>query len=182
MAGLVALGITLAFTWESCLRALIYNRPLSYDQPFHPAIAQANKVIVRADGFDCCEPVNETNILFQLTNPEEVDNLRKHLVFVSRTTTNAFWETCMCCGGPGIDWYKGDKRIAFTAMQHGHSVRWRGFSTSRILGIRFGYGDGPLTVESQQWLESWFEAHGLKVKETQTANKAVKVQNPAAEF
>lgn len=158
-AGLVALGTALAFTWESCLRALIHHRPLAYDQPFHPAIARADKVIVRAGGFDCCGPVDETNILFQVTDPEDVDRLRKHLVFVSRTTTNAFLETCLCCGGPGIDWYQGGRRMALTALQHGHAVRWRGFSTSRILGVRFGYGDGPLTEESQQWLEAWFAAH-----------------------
>lgn len=172
-AGLVVLGITLAFSWESCLRALIYYRPLAYDLPLAPVIEQADKVIVRADGFDCCGPVNETNILFQVTDPEEINNLRKHLIFISRTTTNSFMETCMCCGGPGIDWYKGNKRIALTAMQHGRSIRWRGFSTTRILGFRFGYGDGPLTKESQQWLKSWFDTHGLERRKMEAVNHAL---------
>lgn len=178
---LVGAVVAIAFTWKSCFRALIYHRPLAYDQPFLPAVAHADKIIVRADGFDCCGPVDETNILFQVTDQEDIESVRQHLIFVSRTTANAFFETCMCCGGPGIDWYKGDKRIALTAMQHGHSVRWRGFSTSRILGIRFGYGDGPLTEESQKWLEAWLDSHGFKSKKTKDAKRLQITENPAGD-
>ncbi len=157
---LVAFGTTLAFTWEKCLRALIYHRPLRYDAPFHPAIADADRIVVRSGGFDCCHPLKDTNILFQVTDPKDVAAVKTNIRFQAKTTTNAFYETCLCCGCPGIDWYKGTKRIALTAMQHGDSIRWRGFSTTRILGFRVGYGDGPLTDESREWLGKWFKLHG----------------------
>ncbi len=96
-----------------------------------------------------------------MTDPEEVEAVRAHIAFQPRTTTDSFMETCMCCGEPGMDWYRGDQRIALTAMQHGHSIRWRGFSTSRLLGFTIGYGDGPLTEESQAWLKEWFQSHGV---------------------
>jgi len=80
----------------------------------------------------------------------------------------------MCCGSPGIDWYKGGKRIALTSVQHGHAIRWRGFSTMRILGFRVGYGDGPLTDESQVWLKDWFKSHGIgRNKEEESANQSM---------
>lgn len=168
---LVGIAAAVAFNGEACLRAMMYHTPVKYDEPFGPAIADADRIVVRADGFDCCGPVDETNIRFIVTAPNEIADVANHIRFVSRTTTNSLWETCMCCGGPGIDWYKGKKRIVFTAMQHGHAIRWRGFSTMRILGFRSGYGDGPLTEDSQAWLKEWFNSHGIgKTEELESAN------------
>jgi hypothetical protein len=165
----VGVGVAVAFNWEACLRAVTYHTPVKYDEPFGPAIAGADRIVVRADGFDCHGPVDETNILFVVTEPSEIADVEHHIRFVSRTTTNSFWETCMCCGGPGIDWYKGKKRIVFTAMQHGHGIRWRGFSTMRILGFRVGYGDGPLTEDSQAWFKEWFKTHGIGSEEKEAS-------------
>ena len=154
-------GTVAAVRWEACLQALIYNVPVNYSEPFGPAIARADRIVVRAGGFDCCGPVDETNLLFVVTDPTEIAAVANHIRFEPRTTRDSFAETCLCCGCPGMDWYVGKKRIALTAMQHGHSLRWRGFSTVRILGFRAGYGDGPLTEDSQAWLKEWFLSHGI---------------------
>jgi hypothetical protein len=167
---LVCVGVAVAVKWETCLRSVTYHTPVKYDEPFGPAIAGADRIVVRADGFDCCGPVDETNILFTVTEPAEIADVGNHLRFISRTTTNSPLESCMCCGGPGIDWYKGKKRIVFTAMQHGHGIRWRGFSTMCILGFRVGYGDGPLTEDSQAWLKEWFKLHRTEKKEVSANN------------
>jgi len=159
---LAGAGIAMTIWYEDLVRALIYHQPLRYDQPFHPAVAVADRIVVRGDGYDCCNPINETNILFVVTDPDEVAAVRSNIAFVAEVTTNAFMETCMCCGGPGIDWYNGSERVAVTAMQHGHSIRWHGFSTSRLLGYRFGYGDGPLTETSRIWVNEWFKSHGVE--------------------
>ena len=161
-AGILACAALAAISaGETIMRALVRHRPLRYDQPFAPAIERADRVVVRADGFDCCGPVDETKRLFEVDDPAEVENLRRHLKFEPRTTTNSLLEACMCCGGPGIDWYRNGRRIALTAMQHGHSIRWKGFSTARMLGMQIGYGDGPLTRESREWLAGWFQKHGV---------------------
>ncbi len=47
-----------AFFWRPILTSLIYERPLRYDVPFSPAVAGADRIVVRADGFDCCGPVD----------------------------------------------------------------------------------------------------------------------------
>jgi len=171
---LVGIGLLAAFNWQDGLRLLIYHKPVQYDHPFGPVIAEADRIVVRGDGFDCCGPVDETAVLFTVTEPEEVADVAGHIRFVPRTTVNSFSEACMCCGGPGIDWYKGEKRVALTTMQHGYAIRWRGFSTVRILGFRVGYGDGPLTEESQAWLKGWFRSHGVEPEEEEeSADKAV---------
>ena len=170
----IGAGAAIAIKWDDCLGALTYHRPVRYDEPFGPAIAAADRIVVRADGFDCCGPVDETNVLFVVTEPDEITAIAEHIQFEAITTTNSLWESCMCCGCPGIDWYKGKKRIVFTAVQHGQAIRWRGFSTMRILGFRVGYGDGPLTEESQAWLKEWFKSHGIgKREEEESANKAI---------
>jgi hypothetical protein len=156
-------GLSLAafVTREHWLWGMAYHRPLRYDVPFHPAIAKADKVVVRDGGFDCCGKVDGDKILFTVTDPEEVKQVAAHLEFQSVTTTNSLYESCMCCGSPGIDWYRDGRRIALTAVQHGHGIRWRGFATSRILGIQIGYGDGPLTKGSADWLVGWLAEHGV---------------------
>lgn len=162
VCALLVIVVFAAFKWEDCLSALIYQRPVRYDEPFGPAIASADRIVVRGGrGFDCCGPVDETNILFVVTEPAEIADVASHIRFEPRTTTNSCMETCLCCGGPGIDWYRGTKRIVFAAVQHGQGIRWRGFSTMRILGFRVGYGDGPLTQESQDWMKEWFRSHGI---------------------
>ncbi len=158
---LAGIGGLLFLDWEECLYSLKYDRPLRYDVPFHPAIAHADRIVVRGDGFDCCGPVDETNVLFEVTDPTEVALVRTNLAFQPETTTNAIAETCLCCGGPSIDWYRGGKRIALTAVVHGRRIRWKGFSTSWVLGVRVAYGDGPLTDESVQWLADWLQSHGV---------------------
>lgn len=173
---LVGVGVAVAFNWETCLPAVTYHIRVKYDEPFGPAIAGADRIVVRADGFDCCYPVDETKVLFTVTSPKEIAEVANHIRFVSRSTTNSLGESCLCCGGPGIDWYRGEKRIVFTAMQHGRAIRWRGFSTLRILMFRAGngYGDGPLTDESQIWLKKWFLSHGVGQSEKgESVNKAV---------
>ncbi|MCI5221353.1 MAG: hypothetical protein D3924_01380 [Candidatus Electrothrix sp. AR4] len=171
---LVGVALLAAFKWQDGLRRLVIShKPVQYDQPFGPVIAEADRIVVRGGGFDCCGPVDETAVLFTVTEPEEVADVARHIRFTQRTTTNSLSEACMCCGGPGIDWYKGKKRVALTAMQHGYAIRWRGFSTMRILGFRVGYGDGPLTEESQAWLKEWFRSHGIEPEEEGSVDKAV---------
>lgn len=171
-ASVACVVVVVAIKWEACLTTVVYHTPVKYDEPLGPAIAGADRIVIRADGFDCCGPVDGTNILFVVTDPGEIADVANHISFVAQTTTNSLWESCMCCGGPGVDWYNGKKRIVFTAMQHGDAIRWRGFSTMRILGFRVGYGDGPLTEDSQTWLKEWFSSHGIEnEEEKESANK-----------
>jgi hypothetical protein len=162
ICGFTLVGIGAENGWlQHSLRHMIYQRPLRYDVPFSAAVARADKIVVRDGGFDCCRKVDDDKVFFTVTDPVEVRKIASHFQFQPRTTTNSFYETCMCCGSPGIDWYRGNRRIALTAVQHAQGIRWRGFSTARILGIRVGYGDGPLTKESAEWLIGWFDQHGV---------------------
>jgi hypothetical protein len=159
----IIIGLSLAafVTREHWLHRMVYHHPLRYDLPFHPGVAKADKIVVRDGGFDCCGKIDNDKILFTVTDPVEVKQVAALLQFQSATTTNSFNESCMCCGSPGIDWYRGERRIALTAVQHGHSIRWRGFSTARILCVHIGYGDGPLTKDSADWLVGWLAEHGV---------------------
>ena len=169
MVIVTSIGISIALTWELCWNSFInvalYHKPLDYRLPFHPAIEHADRIVIRADGFNCCGPVDETNILFQVTAADEIADVRSHISFLALTTTNSFQETCMCCGSPGMDWYRGSKRLALTAIVHGGKIRWKRFSTGRFMGIRVGYGDALLTEESEQWLREWLSSHGVRDEE-----------------
>lgn len=60
--------------------------------------------------------------------------------------------SCMCCGHPGVDWWKGDVLVARTAVQHLQGLRRKGL-----------YGDACLVPESRKLLGEWFAARNIKV-------------------
>ena len=60
---------------------------------------------------------------------------------------------CMCCGFPGIDWWKGDKLLARTAIHHLKGMRWKGF-----------YGAAEFSPEAETLLRAWFSARSIEIK------------------
>lgn len=122
------------------------NDPMRYQRRFRATTASADRIVVRDGGYDCCGPVVGQKILFEITDERELKEVRNNLRFEPGESFSA----CMCCGYPGIDWYRGNRRIALTGVQHMHSLRWKGFP-----------GDAYLTEESSQWLGQWLKRHGL---------------------
>jgi hypothetical protein len=164
-----ATGAIITVLGKDAVQTLVRHSPYHDDGSFHRAIGGADRIVVRAGGFDCCGSIKNDTVLFSITNPSTVAEVAAHIRFEPITIANSFMESCLCCGYPGVDWYRGTKRIAITAMQHGRGVRWKGFTTARFLGMTIGYGDLPLTAQSQQWLRNWFEAHGVPTKDSAPA-------------
>ena len=158
----IGIVVALALTWKTWLRWFVYERDVvDRDRTFTRAIASANKIVVCAEGFDCCKTFVGTNILFVVTDSVEIEAVRNNIRFPEDTPI----DHCMCCGWPNITWYRGNKKLAMTSVQHGHAIRWHRFSQCRLLGFQIGYGDADLTGESQAWLKEWLESHGISREE-----------------
>jgi hypothetical protein len=131
-------------------RIKIYDPELSmfdpwvYDGKFHKLIATADRIVIRDGGMDCCESVEDKKRFVELTDPKQIAAFNQHLVFEYDKGM-----MCACCGYPGIDWYRGNKRLALTAVHHGYTLAWRGFPC----------GDMGFTKESSKWLASWLLDH-----------------------
>jgi hypothetical protein len=110
------------------------------------ATATADRIVVRDGGFDCCGPVDDESVLFEVTDPSEIKAVLANIEF----TGTQF--PCNCCGFPGIDWYRGKERLALTAVQHGKAIRWR-------------YADLRLSEKSREWIVRWLVGHGVNEKE-----------------
>jgi hypothetical protein len=121
-----------------------------YRGKLHDAVAKADRVVVRDGGFDCCGPVDNEDVLFEVANLSEIQELHANLKFEEQQTRRA----CMCCGFPGIDWYRGKDRLALAAVQHGKAIRWKGCP-----------GDMAMTRESSEWLVAWLTRHGVNKTE-----------------
>ena len=119
----------------------------SETERFQEAIAAADRVVIRDGGFGCCTKPERDPVLLELKDPKEIAELRGIFRFEDRGS-NA---ECMCCGHPGIDWWKGDKLLARTAVQHLKALRWKRF-----------YGDAELTSEAAEALTAWFAARNIK--------------------
>ena len=114
---------------------------------FFDAIAGADRIVIRDGGFDCCtKDVDRQRILATVDDPAEV----KAFAAMVRFTGEHGFGQCLCCGFPGIDWWKGDRKLALTSVQHGEGLRWSGFSD-----------DYRFTPESAAALAAWFRSRGL---------------------
>lgn len=138
----IVLILALMTGWFGCGRES--GKSWTYDGELHRAIATADRIVVRSGGFDCCESVDGNLVLFELTSSADLQEVREHLQFESTQGGS----DCLCCGHPGIDWYRGEYRLALTAVQHGRALRWRGFPS-----------DAVLTDKSSKWLEDWLSRH-----------------------
>jgi hypothetical protein len=117
-----------------------------YDGSFHDLADIADRIVIRNGGFNCCGPVDNDTILLSITNIQEIAEFNSLFQF----ETNQTWDACMCCGFPGIDWYRGRYRLALTGLQHGRALRWKGFP-----------GDAFFTKESSKRLAQWMLNHHI---------------------
>lgn len=113
---------------------------------FYDTIKDADRIVVRSGGYDCCGPVTRNRVLAVVTDEAEVRRISASFKFSSFQFGTS---KCMCCGYPGIDWYKGDRLLALTAVQHGYALRWRGFD-----------GDNAFTAGTGVWLNGWLAGCG----------------------
>jgi hypothetical protein len=120
---------------------------LSYDGDFHKIIEKADKIVVRDGGYKCCGRVVDSDvIIYETRDAQEIKEVYDNIDF----KIEEYNSDCMCCGYPGIDWYKGKKRIALTALKHGKQLK--------------GSGYNKLTQKSSKWLCAWLIKHGAKIE------------------
>ncbi len=118
---------------------------LTTAQEFKNKIKGADRIVVRDGGDICCVSAQETlkqPVYFTVIDPNEIQKVFDNLSFKEGTIGN----NCMCCGYPGIDWYKKDKRICLTACKHGNGLMIKG----KIW---------LLTAKSKVWLAKWLLSH-----------------------
>ena len=140
-------------------KGLVCGGPALAIKKFKELTESADKIVIRQGGFDCCRKIGTTEKdgkwLLVITNAAEIAEFNALFDFKAEDCGE-----CMCCGYPGIDWYRKGKRIALTAMQHGHSLRWKGFKSGSDK-----FGDCYYTNESKTKLADWFRAHLPKLAE-----------------
>ena len=102
-------------------KGLTCGGPALAIKKFKELTGTADRIVIREGGFDCCGKVGTTEKdgkwLLVITNAAEIAEFNALFEFTEDCGE------CMCCGYPGIDWYRKGKRITLTAMQHGHSLR-----------------------------------------------------------
>ncbi len=152
------LSTFLAITWiamashaedaTSFGEGLIWPEPTSwtYTGSFHRVVSAADRIVIRNGGYDCHGPVEDDEVLLTITNAALVADFTRMIQFETNQTVDA----CMCCGYPGVDWFKATNRLALTGMQHGIGLRWEGFP-----------GDASFTEQSSHALAKWMLKQGI---------------------
>ncbi len=176
---MVVVGVIVSKRKE-LMEELAYDRPVRLNEAFQKAVAGADRIVIRKGGFDCCESVDQDTVLATIKGVEQVRAIASRFKYAPDEVANSReLAMCMCCGYPGIDWYRGNKRVALTSVHHGKSLRWKGFSTTRVLGVTVDYGDAPMTADTRTWLQAWLIEHGAsEAQNDQGTNSTAK---PAAQ-
>lgn len=125
---------------------------------FKKRVAQADKIVIRDGTVKWDRPTDKDPVLRTITDPKEIAAFNKMFVFVEKAKKED-WEPsdtgqpCRCEGGPGIDWWKGGEKLAQTALHHGKSIWWDGFTW-----------DFFLTPSSKDEVAKWFSANSIDLK------------------
>ena len=109
---------------------------------FQAKIADADRVVIRKGGGGCHGDPDKDDVLYVITNKTEIAEFGKMFRF------SGGGMMCACCGYPGVDWWKGDKRLVLSAIHHGITLREDGAS-----------GDLLLLPFSRLALSAWFKDH-----------------------
>jgi hypothetical protein len=122
---------------------------------FKKRIAQADKIVIRDGGVNWDLPTDKDPVLCTIVDPKEIAAFNKMFAFVEKADwqPSDIGQQCRCQGGPGIDWWKGEEKLAQTALHHGKSLWWGGFTW-----------DFFLTPPSKDAVAKWFSAHSLDLK------------------
>ena len=123
---------------------------------FRPRIARADKIVIRDGSVNWDRPTDKDPVLATITDPKEIAAFNRMFVFVEKSDREK-WDPradiglgCGCPGGPGIDWWKGGEKLAQTALHHGKTVWWDGFTW-----------DFVLTEKSQKEIAAWLSSHSI---------------------
>jgi hypothetical protein len=77
--------------------------------------------------------------LFEETDPARIREILEGIRAGSTGTS------CMCCGWPSIEFYRGDELLVTLSVHHGQSLRWPGHEG----------GDARMSVRTAAWLKDW---------------------------
>lgn len=132
-------GTTLCVTKEDVMKA--------EKDAFLAAISNADRVVVRRGGYNCCkQDIDNESVVLSITNAADIAAFNRMFQLKDKGNSG-----CLCCGFPGVDWWRDGKRVVLTGVQHGRAIRWCGFS----------FGDRLFTDEAARELEAWLSRHSL---------------------
>ena len=134
MGVFAVIEIGIFYYWSGCF-GIIPNAS------FALAVGEADRVVIRDGGFCHGDPDREP-VLYVLTNNAEIAAFNQMFRFTGSRPP------CCCCGYPGVDWWKGDRRIVKSAIHHGVALRCTGFPS-----------DLGLALSSRALLRDWFKRH-----------------------
>ena len=121
-------------------------------EDFKARVARADKVVIRDGGVRWDAPTDKDPVLLTLTSRSDVVAFRDLFEFDpgSGKVPLRIGQPCRCDGGPGIDWWCGDEKLAQTALHHGSSLWWEGFTW-----------DFFVTDAARDKIAAWFSAHTI---------------------
>ena len=109
---------------------------------FRAMVREADKIVIRDGGNLCHSNPDNEETLYEITNKTEIAEFVGMFRFKSQSPG------CMCCGYPGIDWWRGGERIVVSAIHHGYELRIDG-----------KYFDWVFSRDSRQRILRWMQKH-----------------------
>ena len=139
-AYLTLAGILLFSCWK------LFAFTIGINTKFQNAIKNADRIVIRDGGYNCCiKDVDAQPQLYVITNAAEIAAFNRLFKFRPELP-----DDCSCCGYPGIDWWQGEKKLALTAVKHGHALKWKEF-----------HGAMTFSNWSDHHLHQWFADHAI---------------------
>lgn len=109
---------------------------------FRAMVKDADRIVIRDGGGLCHSDLDKEPSLYEITNRTEIAEFNAMFRFSGTCMP------CMCCGYPGVDWWRDGKRIAVSAIHHGSALRVEG----KVC-------DWRLAISSGRRIDRWLQDH-----------------------
>lgn len=147
-----------AFQQENPHCNVVYDWNISLQD----ALKDVDRFRVRSGG-TYIEYDEEVETLFETSDPKEI----RQVSSLIQINPEASGSSCKCSGRPTMEFYR-DRTLAVTlSIHHAQSLRWSGGEWT---------GDGGLTENSQEFLITWLDEHGVSRPREEAEESRIRVE------
>ena len=119
------LTLLISFFAFVCFAGSKRTTKLTVNERVNKILKGVDQIVVRDGGDICCVSAKKTlkqPIFFTVNDSKEIKKVLDNLKFINKISDNS----CFCCGYPGIDFYKGERRVFLTGYEHGFGLKTKG--------------------------------------------------------
>lgn len=157
-AALLGMGLVAGVILAVGFGGMLLSAGTPSEKSLRKQLVEIDRVRVRSGG-TCHRDPDAEQTLAEERNSDQI----RRLIDSIRIVPNQGGLTCMCCGNPSLEFYRGEELVVTLGYHHGKNLRWRDHWN----------GDAVLTQESRDWINAWLKERGVQAENIPTVGQSL---------